>query len=526
MVLDNADDSSMFFQPSSFQLGQDGTDLNRPLVDFIPQRAHGKILVTLRNQFAAQDLIGDYGGVLDVTAMNATESLDLFKSKFPDDMMINNVASKLLDALEHIPLAITQAGAYIRQKIKIITILGYLSKFQKSQTNQTALLNLNMKDLRRDSTVPNAVISTWEISFDQIWKQNQPAADFLFLIALFNRQSIPKLLLQEDNKNLIFWDAVGSLLDFSLVSVDSSQNSFSMHRLVQIITQKWLETNQVLQTWESKAIQRLANRFPSGDYENWGTCGLLLPYAERVITYNTEEEECMLQYASLLENTGWYLAAIGSYNLAAQRREQSLTIRRKFLHKEDSQVLSCMGNLAWTYRKQGRRKEAEELEVQVMETRKRLLGKENPETLTSMSNLASTYWNQGRQKEAEELEVQVMETSLKVLGKENPDTLNSMANLAWTYQKHGRWEEAEKLLVQVTKTKRRVLGEEHPSTLISVNNLASTYWCQGRWKEAEELNVQVIKTNSKVLGKEHPDTLTSIANLASTYRNQGRPEDF
>ena len=65
-------------------------------------------------------------------------------------------------------------------------------------------------------------------------------------MALFDRQSIPRLLLQEDDGNLIFWNAVGSLLDFSLVSVDSNQTLFSMHRLVQIATQKWLETNQVL----------------------------------------------------------------------------------------------------------------------------------------------------------------------------------------------------------------------------------------------------------------------------------------
>ena len=101
----------------------------------------------------------------------------------------------------------------------------------------------------------------------------------------------------------------------------------------------------------------------------------------------------MLQYASLLENTGWYLAAIGSYNSAAQRRAQSLYIRRKFLNKEDSRVLSGMGNLVSTYRNQGRWKEAEELEVQVMETRKRVLSEEHPHMLTNMGNLALTYWN-------------------------------------------------------------------------------------------------------------------------------------
>ena len=247
MVLDNADDSSMFFQPSSLSLENDGTNLTRSLIDFIPQRAHGKILITSRNQVATQDLIGEYDGIVDVTAMSPTESLDLFKSRFPNNTVIDDTASILLDALEHIPLAVTQVGAYIRQRVKIMTISDYLSEFQKNQTNQSTLLNSDMKNLRRDPTIPNAVISTWEISFNQIRKQNQPAADFLSLMTLLDRQSIPRLLLQEDDGNLTFWNTINSLLDFSLANMDSSRTLFNLHHLVQIATQKWLETNQVLQ---------------------------------------------------------------------------------------------------------------------------------------------------------------------------------------------------------------------------------------------------------------------------------------
>ena len=212
-------------------------------------------------------------------------------------------------------------------------------------------------------------------------------------MALLDRQGIPRLFLQEDNRNLTFWNAIGSLLDFSLVSVNSSQNLFTMHRLVQIATQKWLETNQVLQSWESKAIQRLADRFPVGEYENWGTCGLLLPHAERVITYSAKGEESVLQYASLLEDTGWYLAVIGNYYSAVQKQEQSLNIRRKYLNKEDSRVSSSMANLASTYCNQGRWKEAEELQVQVMEARQRVLSEEHPDMLLSIQTRCSASRN-------------------------------------------------------------------------------------------------------------------------------------
>src|ERR1700722_3564449 len=98
---------------------------------------------------------------------------------------------------------------------------------------------------------------------------------------------------------------------------------------------------------------------------------MLLPHAEETIDFDLIEEEFQLHRATVLQNTAWYISARGNYDLAMQRSEQSLNIRRRFLYREDKRVLSSMASLAVRFGNQGRWKEAEELEAQVMETRKR-----------------------------------------------------------------------------------------------------------------------------------------------------------
>jgi hypothetical protein len=62
MVLDNADDDSIFFNV-------DASSGQMPLVNFLPQRSHGFILITSRNRLAAENLVGNLDHVINVEPM-------------------------------------------------------------------------------------------------------------------------------------------------------------------------------------------------------------------------------------------------------------------------------------------------------------------------------------------------------------------------------------------------------------------------------------------------------------------------
>ena len=113
-----------------------------------------------------------------------------------------------------------------------------------------ALLNSNVVDLRRDPDMPNAVIATWEMSFRQIRRRHEPAANLLSLMCLFNWQGIPDFLVQEGDDHLAFVSAMAPLINFSLVAAELGGNLFEMHPLVQIATRRWLESDGKIQEWK------------------------------------------------------------------------------------------------------------------------------------------------------------------------------------------------------------------------------------------------------------------------------------
>ena len=525
LILDNADDADMFFGPPVGPTTQsDAASIEPPCLSrFLPQTGTGSILVTSRDEGTAFGLTGGRKQVLRVDVMSEDDTIALLTKKLPEDPSDNSAKKELIIELGSVPLAVTQASAYITVQGSRMTVAKYLQLLRHDEKNQTDLLSKNEVDLRRDPGVPNSVIRTWQISFSQIKDQNPAAADLLSCMCMLDRQGIPEFLFREDgDQSLNFEEAIGTLLRFSFVIEEKGNEGFAIHRLVQLATRKWLEAYGEMGKAQEEALRLISDHYPVGTYENWTVCEALEPHAQVVLKYTYDSEACKLQQSDILYNGAWYAWEQGRFENLEEKVQKAVDIRRVCLKSDDPATLRSLSLLALTYREQGRWTKTEALNIQVLEIRKRVLGAEHPGTLSAMGNLASTYLDQGRWAEAEELAVQVLEMKRRVLGAEHPDTLSAISNLASTYLDQGRWAEAEELEVQVLEISKRVLGAEHPDTLSAISNLASTYLNQGRWAEAEELEVQVLEISKRVLGAEHPNTLATINNLTATYLNQKR----
>ena len=548
MILDSADDRDVLYLATNGDASTSGNARNRrPFATYLPQSRNGSIIITTRNKDLAFRLTGRHQNVIEVGPMAQTDALTLLEKKLgsPPD---TDVAADLVDALDFVPLAISQAAAYIQARAPRSTLEKYLAEFQEGERKRSRLLEHDAGDLRRDGGASNAILTTWQISFNHIRSKRHSAADLLSCMSVFDRQGIPESLLKpwqtktatrgsgfEDTENSgsdnsdgetdgRFEDDIAMLRDYCLIIANEAGDQFEMHGLVQLSTRKWLEAAGELETFKQQFIERMAASFPTGEYENWATCRSLFAHVQVALGYRPSEET-VKRWATLLHNGGWYAWSQGRYEVAQEMLGKARKVRETRLGKEDVATQASVSIFAMVLSSRGRWEEAEKLEVQVMETSKTKLGADHPSTLGSMSNLASTYSNQGRWEEAEKLQVQVMDTIKTKLGADHPHTLRSMSNLAATFSNQGWWEEAEKLQVQVMETSKTKLGADHPDTLGSINNLASTYRNQGRWGEAEKLEVQVMETCKTKLGADHPFTLTSMNNLAATYSNQGRWEE-
>ena len=469
MVLDNADDRDTFFAKSTSATAD--VEPTRPLSDYLPQDSQGLMLITTRDNRMCKRLAGIHASII-VRPMTFSEAEKLLRSQLEEHHAWNDDESrKLITELEYIPLAITQAAAFVSQNS--VPLADYLDMFRTDDSEiQKLLSEEDLGDARRDSDSPNSVFRTWKLSFDLISKQKLRAAEMLSLMAVLDRQGIPKSLLQhKTDSDVDVKTALGTLQAFSLITLEDNGMGYQLHRLVQLATRKWLELQGTKAKWQEQALLVLADQFPIGAFENWKICESFLPHAQTVIQYKDILERCSEQYLHLMSNIAFFDMEQGRYEIA------------------------CINNTA------------------AAELQEKLFGLEHPDTLISMNNLALTYENQGRWDEAEKLHVRVMETRIRILKEDHPDTLISMNNLALTYGIQGRWDEAEKLHVQVMKTKIRVLKEDHPDTLISMNNLAWTYHDQERHSEALALMRKVVNLRTKKIGANHPDTLESIRAL-------------
>ena len=97
------------------------------------------------------------------------ESRELLRAKLgmSYDLDIDD-ADQLTAALEHLPLTITQAAAYLNQ-IET-TASEYLELLRKGESNIPELLAESVDDPLRGRETSNSVFQTWRTSFDQISK--------------------------------------------------------------------------------------------------------------------------------------------------------------------------------------------------------------------------------------------------------------------------------------------------------------------------------------------------------------------
>ena len=201
---------------------------------------------------------------------------------------------------------------------------------------------------------------------------------------------------------LQFEDAAAALINFSLVKVRTreqrEQQSFEMHRLVQLSTRKWLELNQQLQKWRKKSLQNVALAFPNGQFETWPACQILFPHAEMVLSSpsNDEDRDELLNRATIAENTAWYLCLIGKYAASEKIGRAGVKTREKVLGHLHVDTLTSVQNLGATLEEQGKFEEAEAMLRQALEGREKVLGREHPNTLISVSKLGTVVARQGK----------------------------------------------------------------------------------------------------------------------------------
>ncbi|KAI1157269.1 hypothetical protein F5B18DRAFT_261410 [Nemania serpens] len=523
LILDNADDIETFFPQ------QKPHDASSPLGNYLPQSLNGSIVVTSRNKDTAVRIVGDLRNVMQIRAMGKSQALQLLRNKLHTTSTEDGM-TELLDALDYIPLAITQAAAYINLRPRM-TVSSYLDEFRGSAQRKRKLLHRDSGDLRRDGSASNSVKTTWRVSFESMRKERPSAADALSLMGFFHPQGIPEWMLRKYYKTIMpndkdtdgeFDDDMDMLQALSFVTTAVDEHIYQIHALVQFCTRDWLCSRCEEEVWRRRFLSLMATEFPTGEFQNRAKCQQLLPHLEILYEQELPSDEAAKEWAQLLTNVAWYLWREGQYNTAQNAAVKAFKIKERIFRFDDMSTLTTAAILASVLRGQGRYNEAEKINRRIVEGYENVLGKQHPDTLTSVSNLALVLRDQGKYEEAGTIQRQALEGRRQELGAQHPDTLTSMSNLALVLRDEGKYDEAETLNRQALEGRKKVLGKHHPSTLTTASNLALVLHEQGKYDESETLNQQALDGREAELGKQHPHTLMSISNLALVLQDQGK----
>ncbi|KAF7868847.1 uncharacterized protein EAF02_009583 [Botrytis sinoallii] len=545
LVLDNADDPEM--------------DLSR----FFPAGGNGHILVTTRNPGVR---IHNTVGYLKFQGMDPEEAITLLlklaypekEPKFPLAPQNRQMAEGIASELGYLALALTHAGATIRQNI--FTLERYLKYYLGHRRNMIRSRSVN-------SCTDANIISTWEIPFERIASKNslahKDAVELIQLFAFMHFDSIPEQLLQRSSDSIrklksslaiypailkvkSMWNedsqirfrlAMNVLYDHSIIDNDHEKKVCSLHPVVHRWARDRLNDTQQ-KDWLGCASSILAHSISSNfEMSERKFRKQLLPHISSCISALKDMYGSLpnnIEQAAELEKFALVYAENGQWKHAKPLQEKVVRFRVKVLGNQHHSTLQGQRNLASMHWDLFEVQQALRLQSQILRAQWRSrpsifswikcpLNPIHTSYCVALDEFTRTLWLSGQREKSRQTGQRAVYGLTKVLGHDDPQSLNAMFNLARTYLHLGEFEKSQELLAQVVQKREHWFGKEHPDTLMARNEKAmiSVILKQDLLTAESEIS-DVLKARKETLGEEHAYTLWSVNDLSKVYCATGR----
>ncbi|KAJ4123946.1 hypothetical protein NW765_006991 [Fusarium oxysporum] len=256
LIIDNADNIETLYGTAEAPGGID---------QFIPDCNHVYILYTTRSLEVAVSVA--HSNVVKLSEMDDQDAKALLQGTLieKDQMQDTSLIDKLLHELAYLPLAITQASAYM--KVNEISVKEYLRLLQNTDQDMVELLSCGFRDSTHYNSSQGAVATTWIVSFKQIRALHEDAATLLSIMAYLEPKAIPRALSPPLGSEQNMTRAIGTLCGYSFLSKREDGETFDMHSLVHLATQRWNQDDRLEIGVRQLAFRHIADVFPCDDWD-------------------------------------------------------------------------------------------------------------------------------------------------------------------------------------------------------------------------------------------------------------------
>ena len=519
LVIDNADNIEDWW-PGKYKSAGPLDDPSKNLSRFLPDGlSSSHLLITTRDNRVAGRLASE-GQPINLTPMSTREARSLFLSKQAGEKhnFSEEEISNIVEELDHLPLAISQAAAFIQENP--VSIAKYINALRGK--NAKEFLNEELNDSRRDDDSGNSVFRTWSVSFDQIKQQKPRAADLLSLMAMLDRQSVPHFLLKMPEAIT----SLGTLQAFNLVTVRDGSQSFQIHRLVQHFVQISLQRDGTTRIWQEAALASVSKNYPTEiGVAEWPKCDALAPHVHVLTGYSYPTAEARLDLAHLLCWAADFDIERGMYAQALDRAGRSLSIFQQLVPEDDERRAAA----TWLY---GRLRyyqvqSARDIEVAADLLQKALDTSKYPSLnfAESAFELAHLYYDQCNGAKCLEMGKASFQCWEAMEGVNSSRTLDNMHDYALELAMLGHKEEGIAKWQEIVERSPTIVASEQTKTVYSFRSLAGIAEFQGNAAMAEIFYAKLIAIGEATYHSEHIHLFDYRLSHAEQIMRQGRLEE-
>ena len=443
---------------------------------------------------------------------------------------------RIVDLLGGLPLALRSAGSYMYEVQ--ISATQYLSLFERRSKEI-------MEKAPALTEYKESLLTTWDISFQQIMTVNPDAARFLGVCAFLDfsdiwydlfrlgtaEEQMEKMKIDQDElyeqwlldigrDEERFYDVIGSLHKYHFIRKLRDAECYSIHPMVH----KWARIR--LQGDEARmnltyAYSLVANAVPAS--EEAGSSALqsrLLPHAEFCARLRQKEVQGVNSIRALW-GIAWLYRDQGRLLDAKTAALDALRLLRERLGPEHPETLKAMNLLGIIYRKMGNLHESSDMLEHGLAGCTSVLGPSNENTLRAKNDLGMVYEELGMMNEAEKLYREALAGEEAEFGPGDMSVMRTLGNLGNLYSDIGRYPEAESCYKRALAGKKALVGDDHRSTVFTIDNLGHLYTITGRLDEAQPLLKRALQYRIKTMRFFHPSTLRSFDHMARLCQEKG-----
>ncbi|MFH8738892.1 aKG-HExxH-type peptide beta-hydroxylase [Streptomyces sp. NPDC017964] len=548
LILDNVDDPSAL-AAMPFRAAE-GVGWLRP-----PKHSRGTVLITSRE--SRGERWGPWVRMVGVDLLSDEDGAKVLRDLAPPQAGNMQAARELAEHLGGLPLALNLAGTYLARALEDpwpspSTPMTFADYRRSLDASLAAMTFDPDTDLGPDERSRRAILSTWELSLDLLYRQGADLArPLLRLLAALGPAPIPYQELLDPEllaESELFTDptlprlqeALRGLAGLQLITIESTRDNpkggpvrwvtiHPMVRAASLAHADFAAQAPLLLSLVTALLHRLTSPLETGNPRDWPLWRAIAPHCSAALELLPGDEQ------TAADGTGTSLVAaatepaaraaryrnhLGMYGEAITALESLSAVRARLLGDEDPATVATRLDLAWALRENGALTEADQLYQDVARAcQSANLRDGHPYRQSARTGRARVLRELGRYEDAEaELRAAL------AMRRRSPESsprgiLRIQHELATLVYKRERYEEAVTKLRGITQKFKELAGERDLDALASGVSLVRALREAGHVQEAENEAENVVRAYLTVLEPDHPNVLLARHERARLTRD-------